>query len=218
MYKCQECTKTYDWPDNLKRHITIKHNTNNVEHAEAAPAKRLKMQYPLRLSSAPVTFQHPFTMTISGPTSSGKTYFVHKMLQSDLITPRPDRIVYLYKRWQPLYDTMKETVPNIEFVQGIPSDIDKDDFFDVNKRNMVILDDMMIAAAGDVKIADLFTEGSHHRSLDVVNLTQNLFPYGKSAVTQRRNTQYMIVFKSPMSKDQIRTLGSLMYPRPLDDF
>jgi hypothetical protein len=113
---------------------------------------------------------------------------------------------------------MKETVPNIEFVQGIPSDIDKDDFFDVNKRNMVILDDMMIAAAGDVKIADLFTEGSHHRSLDVVNLTQNLFPYGKSAVTQRRNTQYMIVFKSPMSKDQIRTLGSFMYPRQLDEF
>jgi len=222
MYKCQQCTKTFHWPGDLKRHITIKHTTTNVEQAimEASetPAKRLKMQHPLQLSSTPITFQHPFTMTISGPTSSGKTYFVRKMLESELIAPLPDRIVYLYKRWQPLYDTMKETVPNIEFVQGIPQDIDRDDFFDVNKRNMVILDDMMTAAAGDAKIADLFTEGSHHRSLDVVNLTQNLFPYGKSAVSQRRNTQYMIVFKSPMSKDQIRTLGSFMYPRQLNEF
>ena len=81
MYTCQQCTKTFHWPGDLKRHITIKHSTTNVEHAEAAPAKRLKMQNPLQLSSTPVTFQHPFTMTISGPTSSGKPILFVKCLR-----------------------------------------------------------------------------------------------------------------------------------------
>ena len=40
-------------------------------------------------------------------------------------------------------------------------------------------------------IEDVFTEGSHHRNLSVINVTQNIFPSGKHAVTQRRNTQYM---------------------------
>ena len=37
-------------------------------------------------------------------------------------------------------------------------------------------------------------------------------------MTQRRNTQYMIVFKSTMSQDQIRTFGTFMFPCRLDEF
>ena len=76
----------------------------------------------------------------------------------------------------------------------------------------------MASTANNAAVADLFTEGSHHRNLSVINLTQNLFPVGKNATTQRRNTQYMIVFKSPMSQDQIRTLGTFMFPGRLPEF
>ncbi len=113
---------------------------------------------------------------------------------------------------------MKKSIQNIEFFRGIPQDLDKDYFFDVNENNVVICDDLMTLASVDPKIADLFTEGSHHRNLSVINLTQNLFPPGKNAVTQRRNTQYMIIFKSPMSQDQIRTFGTFMFPGLLDEF
>ncbi len=113
---------------------------------------------------------------------------------------------------------MKETISNIEFIRGIPYDLDTDDFFDVTKRNIIILDDMMSTTALDPKVSDLFSEGSHHRSLGVINLTQNLFPPGRNAVTQRRNTQYMIIFKSPMSQDQIRTLGTYICPGRLYEF
>jgi hypothetical protein len=36
------------------------------------------------------------------------------------------RIIWLYKRFQLLYDEIRKTVPpRIEFVQGIPTDLDK---------------------------------------------------------------------------------------------
>ena len=133
----------------------------------------------LQISRKPITFQHPFTMAMSGPTVSGKTMLLKELLRKDKIIPSPDRIVYLYKRWQHLYDEMQEMIPNIEFILGIPDDLDEDYFFDVNKNNVIICDDMMSVAAVDPKIADLYTEGSHHRNLSVINLTQSLFPPGK---------------------------------------
>lgn len=55
-------------------------------------------------------FKHPFTATISGPTSCGKTHFCKVILQHCLtmIWPPPERILWLYKRWQPLYDVIQE--------------------------------------------------------------------------------------------------------------
>ena len=55
-------------------------------------------------------FQHPFTMSVSGPTSCGKTTFVKKLLLNNLIQPLPTRIIWLYRRWQPLYDDVKRAI------------------------------------------------------------------------------------------------------------
>ena len=163
-------------------------------------------------------FKHPFTMTVSAPTGSGKSYLVYNILRNNRLQPSPRRIVVLYKRWQPLYDEMKKTIPNIEFMQGVPSGLDKDGYFNARKPNLLILDDLMSTTANNSVIADLFSEGSHHRNLSVINITQNLFPPGKISTTQRRNTQYMIIFKSPMSQDQIRTIGSFMFPGRVPKF
>lgn len=95
-------------------------------------------------------FKHPFTSTISGPTSSGKTHFCKVLLQHCLtmILPPPERILWLYKRWQPLYDVINSTVyPSVEFMQGIPLDLDQDSFIHPRTRNLVILDDLMSTAS-----------------------------------------------------------------------
>ena len=126
--------------------------------------------------------------------------------------------MFVYKRWQPLYQDIKVKLPQVEFVQGLPTNIDNDDFFNTNTRNMIILDDQMTATSANSKVSDLFTEGSHHRNLSVVNLTQNLFPPGKHSTTQRRNTDYFVLFKSPMGQDQVRILGKFMYPGRLQEF
>ena len=126
-------------------------------------------------------------MTPLGPTQSVKTHFVKRLLNSHKIQPKPQRSVYLYKRWQPLYDKIQESNQNLEFIQGINDDLDNYSFFNTKINNLIILDKQMSKASQDPKISDLFIEGSHHFSLSLINLAQDLFPQGKNAVTQGQN-------------------------------
>ena len=140
------------------------------------------------------------------------------IFRHNIIFPAPQRVLILFKRWQPLYDEIKKIIPYAEFIQGIPTDLVDDDFFDVAKNNLILMDDLQSTTANDPRIADLITDGPYHRNLSVIDLTQKLFPSGKNSATLRRNTQYMIVFKSPMSQDQVKTLGTFMFPGRLDQF
>jgi len=133
------------------------------------------------------------------------------VLQNQTIKPDVHRIVWLYKRWQPLYDVIQTTVvPQVEFVQGIPADLDDNDYFDTRIKNVLILDDLFSEADKDKRITDLFTEGSHHRSISVISINQNLF--GNKDPTQRRNCHYLALFNNPVDKQSVMTLARQMYP------
>lgn len=107
-------------------------------------------------------------------------------------------------------------LPRVEFIRGIPFDLERDDFFDPNIRNMILLDDLMSTSDKDSRINDLFTEGCHHRNLSVVVFNQNLY-FGKDP-TQRRNCHYLILFNNPIDRQPIVTLGRQMYPSRGDFF
>jgi hypothetical protein len=104
----------------------------------------------------------------------------------------------------------------VEFVRGIPMNLDGDHYFDPRIRNVIVLDDLMSTAAKDSRINDLFTEGSHHHNLSVVTLNQNLF-FGKDP-TQRRNCHHLVLFNNPVDRQPITTLGRQMYPGRAHDF
>ena len=89
--------------------------------------------------------------------------------------PPPERIVWCYSQWQPAYTEMLVAMPHIEFVKGIPTALEQDSYFDVNKRNWIVFDDQMIDAIKDKRIVNLFTRGYHHRNLSVIYIVQNLF-------------------------------------------
>jgi len=50
------------------------------------------------------------------------------------------------------------TIPNIDFVQGIPTALEQDAYFNVNKRNLIVFDDQMIDAGKDQRIATCLQE------------------------------------------------------------
>ena len=54
---------------------------------------------------------------------------------------------------------MLVAMPYIEFVNGIPTALDQDFYFDANKRNLIVFDDQMIDASKDKRIVNLFTRG-----------------------------------------------------------
>ena len=70
---------------------------------------------------------------------------------------------------------------NIELVKGIPSELKTDSFFDMNKRNLMVINDQMNDTGGDKRIVNLFTRGSRYRNLDVIYIVQNVFHQGKSS-------------------------------------
>jgi hypothetical protein len=151
-----------------------------------------------------VRFKAPFTCMLVGPSKSGKTVFVFKLIKEarDLINPPPEKIVYCYGEFQPVFNEY----PQVIFNEGLP-DVSE---FDGKQRTLLILDDLM-SEAGE-QVTNIFTKISHHRNVSVVFLSQNMFYKSKHARTMSLNTQYLVVFKNPRDALQVATLGRQMFP------
>ena len=151
-----------------------------------------------------IRFKHPFTCQIAGPSWCGKSVFTFRLIReiNELITPVPEKIIYCYGEYQPLFNDY----PQVTFREGLPNN----DEFDGKHRTLLILDDLM-TEAGD-GVSNLFTKISHHRNVSVIFLTQNMYHKSKQARTMSLNTQYLVLFKNPRDATQVATLGRQMYP------
>ena len=111
---------------------------------------------------------------------------------------------------------MLVTIPNIEFVKGIPKALEQDAYFSVNKRNnLIVIDDQMIEAGNDNRIVNLFTRESHHRNLSVIYIVQNLFHQGKGNRSISLNSHYLVLFKNLRDKLQVLTLAKQIPGAPI---
>ena len=163
------------------------------------------------MESKHLRFKHPFTCMVCGPTSSGKTYLVRKLLQyhEDVCHQLPsNRILWCYGQWQCLY---KESLSNVavKYMEGLP---DADKLAEL-KPALVVIDDLMTELADDKRMTNLFTKGSHHMGISVIFIVQNLFYRAKEMRTISCNTNYFVLLKNPRDKLQIECLGRQMYPR-----
>lgn len=150
--------------------------------------------------------QTPFTCVVAGPTQSGKTSWVVKLLEERefLFSEAPSNIVWCYGVWQSGYNEIGNLVN--KWVEGLP----KMDDFDPGVKNLVIIDDLMSEA--DERVTHLFTKGSHHHNISIVYLVQNLFHKGKEHRTISLNAHYLVLFKNPRDGSQISNLAKQMYP------
>src|SRR5271154_6046355 len=139
------------------------------------------------------------SMTISGPTQSGKSTFVHALLAlKDIIfdTP-PNKIYYYYGE----YSQVLERKPYI-IEEGLP-----ESFAHVEYNSVIVLDDLMDETKNDKSVTALFTKSVHHKHLFVINMTQNFFQQTTESRTRRLNCQYMVLFKNPSDATQINVIS-----------
>lgn len=152
--------------------------------------------------------KHPFTMLVAGPTGSGKTHFVQKLLNHRMIHPLPKTVIWCYGVYQKLYAEMA----NITFHEGIPSNLNQ------YTNAVIIIDDLMSELGNDSKLTKLFTKGSHHRNVSVIFIVQNIFHKGKEMREISLNSHYLVLFKNPRDRSQITHLGRQLYPSKIKFF
>jgi len=151
-------------------------------------------------------FLHPFTGIVAGPTGCGKTQLIKRLILNYKLSfhPVPERIVWYYS--EPQTELERDLRPiGVEFQQGLP-DVKE---FDGRTPSLLILDDCMLDS-GDV-VQNLFIKGSHHRNISVWFLVQNIFHKSKEMRCITLNAQYIILFKNPRDRQQIKVLARQMY-------
>lgn len=151
------------------------------------------------------TWKHPFAAIVAGPSGSGKSYFVVNFIKniSKMCDTKFSNIFWHYSIWQPDLN-----IPGVTFIEGLP-----DTNFDSETPKLIIIDDLMRESANSSVIIDLFTKGCHHKNISTFFLTQNIFYKGKNQRDLSLNSHYLVLFKNPRDKAQIRHLAQQMCPQ-----
>ena len=161
-----------------------------------------------------IPFKSCSTFGIVGPTKSGKSYFLYRIIENIQLMfgeDPPTKILYCYGVMQPLFDEIKEKYPIVEFHEGLPTAETIDKFTNATHR-MIVLDDLLEEVVKSREMERLFILGSHHKKLSVFFLTQNLYQQGSCSRTIALNTAYLILFKNYRDSSQIVTLGRQTAP------
>ena len=99
-------------------------------------------------------------MYLVGPSGSGKTVFINDMLRMKTFQPSFDRILYFYKHFQPIYDTMIQSITDIEFIQGVDFDL-IDNLPADGTKYLLIFDDSLDILSKSEKFNGIATAGRH---------------------------------------------------------
>jgi len=154
--------------------------------------------------------KHDASMIISGPTQSGKSTFIKRLLRSrSAIFDQPlEQVYWFYGIAQPPLHTELRTL-GVRLEEGLPSasSLDK-----IPEFSIIVLDDLASEMKSNHAVTQLFTRVAHHRHCFIIVVTQNFFEKGPESRTQHLNAQYLVIFKNPRDSLQIRILGSQMYP------
>lgn len=158
-------------------------------------------------------FIHPFTCIIAGPTQSGKTVFIQKILKSPhlYIDPPPKKLIWCYgvlNHNQILQIRESCTIP-IEFIEGLPSN--EIITSNSNEPKLLIIDDLMNESGYTESVSKLFTKLCHHNNISVFFVIQNLFHQSRQMRDIQTNTNYLIIFKNPRDLSQIKVLERQMF-------
>ena len=94
-----------------------------------------------------------------------------------MIDGAPGNIIWCYSMYQPAYDEILKTIPNIMFVEWVPGDLET--LINPSIRNLVVIDDLMHELSNDHRMTNLFTKGCYHCNLSVIFILQNIFHHGK---------------------------------------
>lgn len=144
------------------------------------------------------------TITIAGPSQSGKTTLVEKLVtMRDVLFNDSFSCVIWFCAYIP-----EKKIHGVKYIQGLPIN----SFNNIPPNALVIMDDFMNELSQSNELTNVMTKSVHHLPMTLIYITQNLFQKGKDVKTRRMNTNYLILFKNPHDRSQIEYIGRQMFP------
>ena len=146
-------------------------------------------------------------MCVSGPSQSGKTEFVLKLLaqKDDLFRNKLNKVLWCYG----IHDI--KLVGHLQSrgyktLRGLPKEQD------IEANSICVLDDLLSESESSKEVTNMCTRAAHHKPCFVIFISQNLFPGGKEARTRSLNTHYYVIFMNPRDKFQFEMLARQISP------
>lgn len=148
--------------------------------------------------------RHPSLIYCSGPTLSGKTSLLIKLLENaeKMFDTRFERIIWCFgidTGSFPQDDriTYHEGPPGMDLLSG-------------KEPKLLILDDLMsYYVKNKEELNNLFTRVAHHNNCSIINIVQSLFAQERTA---RANSTYVILTKSTADALQIQNFARQIFP------
>ena len=156
--------------------------------------------------------RHPARILIFGPSFSGKSTLVSKILRyHEQIFDIPfDRIIFC-SGGSELIDIDDHVKSKIEHYESLETGLI--DSLNKQQNNCFIIDDFMHRAANDLQVSELFSKRSHHLNTTVIFLLQNIFPRSKYITDIKRNATYIILMCSPSDEKSVKQLSQQYDPQ-----
>lgn len=151
----------------------------------------------------------PFTLQCIGGTGSGKSWFTKRVIENreQMIFPPPDMVKYCYSEWQDMFEQMSD----VTFQKGLTEETISREA--LNGRSCLLVVDDLADEVCPKLMSNLFLKISHHRSVSIMFLCQNLYFRGlKSMRDINLNSHYTVLYKQPRDKSSICSLSRQMFP------
>lgn len=107
------------------------------------------------------------------------------------------------------YPNLSECSTTVRYIDHLPNV----ELFNDRKPRLVVIDDMM--SDSNENVVDLFTKHSHHLSISVIFICQNIFFKGKGQRHISLNSHYLVLFRNIRDKVQFSTLARQICPQNL---
>ena len=165
-------------------------------------------------------FKTPATMCISGPSMSGKSEFILKLIQHRelLFDVQFDQIFYcepetLVLRHNLIFEKIKEVFPRAQLIIGLP-DVTRLGLNLDNRPKLLIIDDLMSEFLSAQSMVHLLSVQVHHFNITTIFTLQNFFAHSKFGKTMSRNVTYRVLFYNRLDLTEIRTISSQICHQP----
>ena len=174
----------------------------------------------LELEKNDLNFQTPCSICISGPSQSGKSQWIVKLINNrKLLFPHDFLELYycipenLSLNPNPIFEELKKSFPAARLHFGLP-DVTKLNLNFDNTPKLLIIDDLMTEFLASYEMVRLLSVEVHHCNITTIFTLHNLFAPSKFGRTITRNINYKVLFSNRLDIKEVRNVSLQISNQP----